>query len=625
MSTLSVSGGIVPKLSQTNHNEAVLVTAPSCVPSSDQLDSTLVQVERESYQNVDVSEYCGNPLYRIFESGFSSAAVCPTEEPTELNEIVHNNNNNDNNSRSDKIPSIEGYDECQEYRCCNVEEEECYKIGDDLYEHNDRLEIADKCSFLVHGKPNSCVSETERKRTSMLGPDLIYILGKKYHSVFDYSARRDVESSLFWFTYRCDFPSIDPYGITSDAGWGCMLRASQMLLAQALRLHYRGRDWYPPTAQAGKTLSFRQSDPFIRSLLTWFADFPSSNQVNSSDSMYSLHNMVAVGQAKYDKLPGEWYGPGTACYVLRDLVQRHENQQQQASYHQLKITSTASMSTASRKMFRVHVASSEGAVYTHEIHKMMTRDAKLIEEKDQTQESPKDKIEAMKVPQTHPLEDVTWEDELIDSAAFKPKPELIKWDTSLLLLIPLRLGLRNFNADYVEPVAHIFSLPQSVGVLGGRPRGARWFYGAQVSGSTPRQIYGLDPHTVQTAPRRRNALVNGISKQVVELTDEYLRSVHTTYTETLPLEKMDPSIALGFYIRDHADLESLFENLKEWRKVHPKAPELFHVQDVIREYENDDLLMMNEDHNEDPSMALESNFNRDDQVDSSDDDEYVML
>jgi hypothetical protein len=53
-------------------------------------------------------------------------------------------------------------------------------------------------------------------------------------------ARRHVES-LFRFTYRRDFPELSPYRISSDSGWGCMLRAAQMLMACALQRHMLGR------------------------------------------------------------------------------------------------------------------------------------------------------------------------------------------------------------------------------------------------------------------------------------------------------------------------------------------------------------------------------------------------
>ena len=46
-----------------------------------------------------------------------------------------------------------------------------------------------------------------------------YLLGRSYHPVLDFAARRDDESSLLWMTYRRDFPVLNPYGITSDAGW----------------------------------------------------------------------------------------------------------------------------------------------------------------------------------------------------------------------------------------------------------------------------------------------------------------------------------------------------------------------------------------------------------------------
>jgi cysteine protease ATG4 len=220
----------------------------------------------------------------------------------------------------------------------------------------------------------------------------------------------------------------------------------------------------------------------------------------------------------------------------------------------------------------------------------------------------------------HPL-DVAWEDELLDplSDALVSRCVDIAWDTSLLLLIPLRLGLKSFNIDYVEAVSHTFSLPQSVGVLGGRPRGARWFYGALSDGS---KIFGLDPHTVQAAPKRRTALVNGTQSSVVELSDEYLRSVHTTHPEVFSLSKMDPSIALGFYCRDRNDLEYVFASLQKWKLTRPNAPDLFAVADRMPNYTMDpsSSLEVSTDNVHDDAMDSD-----DEDGDAVDEDEFIML
>jgi cysteine protease ATG4 len=478
--------------------------------------------------------------------------------------------------------SICGFDACHEYG----RELDC-----DADDSND--DDADEPCFL--GAPilpldvSNVAASFEGSQRSRDPGYAIYVLGKTYDALHDYAPRRSDENSLFWFTYRFDFPEIVPYRITTDAGWGCMLRSAQMMLGQALRMHYKDRHWRPPQA-----IAQRRHDSFMMKMLTWFADFPSK-----TDCTFSLHNMVAAGLAKYETLPGEWYGPSKVSYVMRDLCTMHAEWQ---AKEELKTSS------GMPSIFRVHVAA-QGTVYKDAVNALMRKNQTPNEEMDSNER------ETTNVPLSHPL------DPMYSEFGVKaPSAKTMPWETSLLLLIPLRLGLQNFNQDYAVQLAHVFSLRQSVGVLGGRPRGARWFYGATSDGA---KLYGLDPHTIQPCPERRKVMLpKGQTKLVVSLTSEYIRSVHTTNPECINLNRLDPSLALGFYCRDQSDFFHLCDALLTWKAGHPTMPDLFAVADNMPDYSANASHAMHEM----LSMSLADGMDDTENDDAGDDeDEYVLL
>jgi hypothetical protein len=53
------------------------------------------------------------------------------------------------------------------------------------------------------------------------------------------------------------------------------------------------------------------------------------------------------------------------------------------------------------------------------------------------------------------------------------------WSGTLLLFVPLRLGLAGMNIEYVAALRAALQLPFSVGALGGRPNAAHYFVGTE--------------------------------------------------------------------------------------------------------------------------------------------------
>lgn len=82
---------------------------------------------------------------------------------------------------------------------------------------------------------------------------------------------------------------------------------------------------------------------------------------------------------------------------------------------------------------------------------------------------------------------------------FSPSSESVStnqeniWLTSLLILVPLRLGLNELDLVYESYLKEALKLSQTVGIIGGSPRHAVYILGYQ-----DESFIDLDPHFSQT-------------------------------------------------------------------------------------------------------------------------------
>ncbi|KAJ7746924.1 hypothetical protein DFH07DRAFT_1062874 [Mycena maculata] len=374
-----------------------------------------------------------------------------------------------------------------------------------------------------------------------------------------------------WCTYRRDFDPIrdgGSKGWTSDAGWGCMLRTGQSLLANALLTIHVGRDWrkppaprspsfflpsptsspknthrrkhsasstpspppFSPTTTSNSTSSASQDDhtrsrtrhaAYVR-LLTWFLDTP------APEAPFSVHRMALAGKDLGTEV-GMWFGPSIAAGAIKTLV------------HAFPACGLG-LSVAT-----------DGVLYQTSV------------------------FEASHT-------------SLPDSDSGS-----LSWgDRPVLLLLGLRLGLDGVNPIYHETIKQLYTFPQSVGIAGGRPSSSYYFVGSQAEG-----LFYLDPHHSRPAvPLRLPAKTDDGAEQYYAsaYTSAELQTFHCDKVRKMPISGLDPSMLVGFLCRD-AD---------EWADFRRRVVELpraiFSVQEEPPSWPSMDL----GGDEDDDALALES-------------------
>lgn len=297
----------------------------------------------------------------------------------------------------------------------------------------------------------------------------VWILGKRYNAMTEVEEIRQDMRSRLWFSYRKGFVPIGDSGLTSDKGWGCMLRCGQMVLSQALIFQKLGREWkWSPTLR----------DKVYLRILRMFED--------RRAAPYSIHQIALTG-ASEGKQVGDWFGPNTVAQVLRKLT----------AYDKWN-------------SLTLHVA----------------LDNMLF-------------IDEVKNSCAPPVTDTT----TLPIAGWKP----------LVLIIPLRLGLSEFNPTYVAAFKAAFTFQQSLGVIGGKPNHALYFIGCVGNDA----IY-LDPHTTQS--------VAFVRYKETEAECKLDATYHCSNPNRMHISQMDPSVAMCFFCRTELEFDNLCQLLSNHLK-----------------------------------------------------------
>ena len=238
------------------------------------------------------------------------------------------------------------------------------------------------------------------------------------------------------YDQRSGFSPLGPSLLTNDAGWGCTIRSGQMLLANCLLVHHKGREWRRRGGEAS-TSAGHDAPPTAEDIFSLFHDHPGMG------SPLSLHNVIKEG-AGLGIAPGRWVGPHGLCQAVRRIFTREEARRRARGGAGINVAASRCELSLS-----LYLAADAGGIPT------LYR-SRAVEEA------------------TCGSEGATW------------RP--------LLILVPVTLGCNSsyVNPCYVPQILTVLSTPQSVGIVGGKPGSSIYVLGRQGD-----RILYLDPHTLK--------------------------------------------------------------------------------------------------------------------------------
>ena len=125
------------------------------------------------------------------------------------------------------------------------------------------------------------------------------------------------------------------------------------------------------------------------------------------------------------------------------------------------------------------------------------------------------------------------------------------WETSLLVIIPLRLGLNKVDETFFPQIKSILIHELSVGILGGKSNSAMYYIGYSSS-----SMIALDPHTTQ--------------RSVEDMNEEDISTYHTNSPRLISLQNIDTTMAFWFYIKDSSEWETFINSIENWKEEYPE-------------------------------------------------------
>ena len=365
-----------------------------------------------------------------------------------------------------------------------------------------------------------------------------------------------------WFSYRENFEQIkDDENIvyTSDAGWGCMFRASQMILAQGLFKLYNLKNLYEFINQffayfydnkipikfmckpqkEKKEENNKEEDN--KNIFESFEIIEKENKLFdlsfidlSSEMIHGLENMSER------KSNSEYIIPP---FSIRNLIkfEKYSNKfgkklgEWFSNYDTIRLICTINKRMNSHKDCNFKVLNfNEGVIKINEIIN------NCLEEFEEDKDLSDFEILSLSSIECADIVNNNLEN---DKYIFNKKKYIFK--NKFILFVSVRHGLYTLEEDYYDEVLKVFDIETNIGMIGGKNTRAFYFIG-----KCGNNLIFLDPHYVQ---------------QTLTLKQIGTIDVQDTYIPNdifyMNVEELSPSFSIGFAVNDMKNFKKLMKKL----------------------------------------------------------------
>lgn len=304
----------------------------------------------------------------------------------------------------------------------------------------------------------------------------VYLMGEKFeigsnphNKAQKLKEIKDRFSKITWFSYRKNFPKLNhkklpsAESFISDTGWGCMIRACQMMFAECLKRCYTSQQLRKSenSGQNYEELNYKKLNTRV---ISWFLD----SELTSKNAPYSIQTISKYIYSKFKTLPGVWLKPSMVLFALQRMHKEFSKYTLPDLDVEIFLEGTVYFAQTIKKMTSVRMNDEENSYYESGAES----DFEVIEEDDNNKFSgQKPKKRASKLSSEIKLrksssEGHPFETALIDDPKDFEKLFNMKWKKSLVIYLLAKIGLDKPNPEYMPFLQELLSYPESIGMIG---------------------------------------------------------------------------------------------------------------------------------------------------------------